>query len=187
ALALDPNLPEVHIALGYYLSNEGDHARALAEFRQAEKGLPNSAAVIGAIALAQTGLGHWDEAIAELRRAIELDPRNVVASNNLAVTYAELRRFPEALATLDRVLAWAPTNARAHVIKAEVFLGMGDLRSAEPLLENPEATPALRAIYLMFQRRYAAAVEMLSRALANPAEHDIRHPMVIIDLCLSLA
>jgi eukaryotic-like serine/threonine-protein kinase len=187
ALALDPNLPEVHLALGYYLSNEGDRTRALAEFRQAEKGLPNSAAVIGAIARAQKGLGHWDEAIAELRRAIELDPRNVIASNNLALTYAELRRFPEALATLDRVLAWAPTNARALVIKAEVFLGMGDLRSAEPLLENPEAPPALRAIYLMFQRRYAAAIEILSRALANPTDRDIRHPMVMIDLGLSLA
>jgi eukaryotic-like serine/threonine-protein kinase len=187
ALALDPNLPEVHIALGYYRLNEDDHTRALAEFRQAEKGLPNSAAVIGAIAAAQTGLGHWDEAIAELRRAIELDPRNVVVSNNLALTYANLRRFPEALATLDRVLAWAPTNARALVIKAEVFLGMGDLQAAEPLLENPEAPPALRAIYLMFQRRYAAAVEILSRALANPTDRDIRHPMVIIDLGLSLA
>ena len=53
ALALDPNLPEVHLALGYYLSDEGDYTRALAEFRQAEKGLPNSAAVIGAIAGAQ--------------------------------------------------------------------------------------------------------------------------------------
>jgi tetratricopeptide (TPR) repeat protein len=64
---------------------------------------------------------------------------------------------------------------------------MGDLQAAEPLLENPEAPPALRAIYLMFQRRYAAAVEILSRALANPTDRDIRHPMVIIDLGLSLA
>ena len=68
-----------------------------------------------------------------------------VASNNLALTYGQLRRFPEALATLDRVLAWAPTNARALVTKAEVFLGMGDLQAAEPLLENPEyATVAAR-------------------------------------------
>src|SRR5437899_3883762 len=187
ALALDPNLPEVHIALGYYLSNEGDHTRALAEFRQAEKGLPNSAAVIGAIAGAQKGLGHWDEAIAELRRAIELDPRNVIASNNLALTYAELRRFPEALATLDRVLAWAPTNARALVIKAEVFLGMGDLQAAEPLLENPDMPPLLRARCALFQRRYAAAIEILSSALANPTDRDIRNPTLIIDFGLSLA
>jgi tetratricopeptide (TPR) repeat protein len=184
ALALDPSLPEVHLALGYYRRNEGDHTGALAEFRQAEKGLPNSAAVVGAIAGAQKGLGHWDEAIAELRRAIELDPRNVIASNNLALTYSELRRFPEALITLDRVLAWAPTNARALVIKAEVFLGMGDLQAAEPLLENPDMPPLLRAKCALFQRRYAAAIEILSRAFANPTDGN---PTEIVDLGLSLA
>jgi TolB-like protein/Tfp pilus assembly protein PilF len=187
ALALDPNLPEVHIALGYYLLNEDDQTRALAEFRQAEKGLPNSAAVIGAIAAAQNGLGHWDEAIAELRRAIELDPRNVVVSNNLALTYANLRRFPEALGTLDRILAWAPTNARALVIKAEVFLGMGDLQAAEPLLENPNMPPLLRSWCALFQRRYTEAIEILSRALANPTDRDRRNPTLIIDFGLSLA
>jgi eukaryotic-like serine/threonine-protein kinase len=184
ALALDPNLPEVHLALGYYRRNEGDHTGALTEFRQAEKGLPNSAAVIGAIAGAQKGLGHWEEAIAELRRGIELDPRNAIASNNLALTYSELRRFPEALATLDRVLAWAPTNARALVIKAEVFLGMGDLQAAEPLLENPDMPPLLRARCALFQRRYAAAIEILSRALANPSNGN---PIEIVDRGLSLA
>src|SRR5437762_1645134 len=50
ALALDPNLPEVHLARGY---NEEDDTRALAEFREAEKGLPNSADVILAIAWLQ--------------------------------------------------------------------------------------------------------------------------------------
>src|SRR6266481_5269611 len=105
ALALDPNLPEVHLARGYH---EQDDTRALAEFRQAENGLPNSADVIEAIARMQRALGHWDEAVADLRRAIELDPRNISASNNLALTYCAMRRFSEALATLDRVLAWDP-------------------------------------------------------------------------------
>src|SRR5262245_36570806 len=45
ALALDSNLPEVHLARGYH--EQG--TRALEEFRQAEKGLPNSADVIEAI------------------------------------------------------------------------------------------------------------------------------------------
>ena len=96
-------------------------------------------------------------------------------------------RFPEALATLGRVLAWAPTNARALVIKAEVFLGMGDLQAAEPLLENPDMPPLLRAGCALFQRRYAAAIEILSRALANPTDRDIRNPTLIIDFGLSLA
>ena len=51
ALALDPNLPEVHLARGY---NEEDCTRALAEFRQAEQGLPNSVDAIEAIARVAT-------------------------------------------------------------------------------------------------------------------------------------
>ena len=163
ALALDPNLPEVHLARGYH---EEDDTRALAEFRQAEKGLPNSADVIEAIARMQRALGHWDEAVADLRRAIELDPRDIRASNNLALTYCAMRRFPEALATLDRVLAWDPTNARALLTKADALMAIGDLQDAKPLLANPELPANRRAMYALFQRDYAAAVEILSKDLA---------------------
>jgi lipoprotein NlpI len=43
ALALDPNLPETHLALGCYPLLPGrDFTAALAEFQQAEQGLPNN-------------------------------------------------------------------------------------------------------------------------------------------------
>jgi serine/threonine protein kinase/Flp pilus assembly protein TadD len=180
ALALDPNLPEVHLARGY---NEEDDTRALAEFRQAEKDLPNSAEVIEAIARMQRALGHWDEAVAGLQRAIELDPRDTRASNNLALTYAAMRRFPEALATLDRILAWAPPNNRALLTKAEVLLGMGDVQAAERLLANPDLPAGLRATCVLYQRNYAAAVEILSRDLA--IERDRRDPNDVLSLAFS--
>ena len=64
ALALDPNLPETHLALGYYrYYGQRDFTGGLEEFQQAEKGLPNNVDVINAIALIQRRLGHWDEAI----------------------------------------------------------------------------------------------------------------------------
>jgi TolB-like protein/Tfp pilus assembly protein PilF len=163
ALALDPNLPEVHLARGY---NEQDDMRALAEFRQAEQGLPNSADVIEAIARVHRSLGHWDEAVADLRRVIELDPRNISASNNLALTYCAMRRFSEALATLDRILSWHPTNARALLTKADALMAIGDLQAAEPLLANPELPANRRARYALFQRNYAGAIEILSKDLA---------------------
>ena len=163
AVALDPNLPEVHLARGY---NEEDETRALAEFRQAEKGLPNSVDVIEAVARVQRALGHWDEAVADLRRGIELDPRNISTSNNLALTYCSMRGFPEAVATLDRVLAWDPTNARALLTKADALMAIGDLQAAEPLLANPELPADRRARYALFQRNYAAAIEILSKDLA---------------------
>jgi serine/threonine protein kinase/Tfp pilus assembly protein PilF len=185
ALALDPNPPEVHLARGYYFANEGDSSRALAEFRQAEKDLPNSADVIEAIARMQRALGHWEEAVANLQRAIELDPRNVRASNNLALTYCAMRRFPEALSTLDRVLAWDPTNARALITKADALLGMGDLQSAEPLLANPDVPPGRRGLYALYRRNYAAAIDIFSRALATGTNRDRRDPNNIINLGLS--
>src|SRR6266849_5076122 len=167
ALALDPNLPEVHLALGYYrYYAQRDYAGALAEFQQAEKGLPNSADVIEAMASLQRRLGHWDEAVAEQRRAVELDPRNIHASFSLATTYRMLRRFPEALATVDRALAWTPANRDLGLVsmKADLFLATGDLQAIEPLLANPRLDPTRRAIYSLFQRRYAAAIEILSKA-----------------------
>src|SRR6266436_881733 len=109
AVALDPNLPETHLALGYYrYYGQRDFTGALAEFQKAEQGVPNNVDVINAIARIQRRLGHWDEAIAELRRDIELDPHDINAYHALAFTYWSLRRFPEALATVDRILVWEP-------------------------------------------------------------------------------
>jgi TolB-like protein/predicted Zn-dependent protease len=183
ALALDPNLSEVHLARGYHHANANDYTAALVEFRRAEQGLPNSADVIQAIALVQRALGHWDEAVADLQRAVELDPRNVRASNNLALTYCAMRRFPEALATLDRILAWAPTNARALLTKADALIATGNLQEAEPLLANADVPANRRAMYALFQRNYAAAIEILSRDLA--VERRQRDPHDILSLAYS--
>src|SRR5436190_5901504 len=98
ALALDPDLPETHLALGYYrYYGQRDFTGGLSEFQQAQKGLPNNVDIINAIALIQRRLGHWEEAIDEFRRVVELDPRDINAYLGLAATYGALRRFPEDL------------------------------------------------------------------------------------------
>jgi tetratricopeptide (TPR) repeat protein len=173
ALALDPNLPETHLALGYYrYYGERDFSGALAEFQQAEQGLPNNFDVIRAIALIQRRFGHWDEAIAGLRHAVELDPRNIDASLALATTCLVARRFPEVLATADRVLALEPTNTNALWMKTEVFWARGDLKAVEPLLANPGIHPLARGVQALFKRDYAAAIEILSKTLADQPYED---------------
>jgi TolB-like protein/cytochrome c-type biogenesis protein CcmH/NrfG len=174
ALALDPDLPETHLALGYYrYYGQRDFTGGLAEFQQAEKGLPNNVDITDAIALIQRRLGHWEEAIDRFRRVAELDARNTNAYNSLALTYRSLRRFPEALATVDRVLAWEPTNADALSVKTNIFWATGDLQAVEPLLANPGIEPLVpgvgspvRGVQALFQRRYAAAIEIFSSAVA---------------------
>src|SRR5947208_3417327 len=178
ALALDPDLPETHLALGYYRCyGLRDYAGALAEFQQAENGLPNSADVIEALAALQRRLGHWDEAVAEQRRSVELDPRNIHACWDLATTYRCLRRFPEALATVDRALAWVQTNRDLGLIsmKAEIFLATGDLQAMEPLLANPRLDPTPHALHALFRRSYAPAIVILSKALATETDRNARN------------
>ena len=167
ALALAPDLPETHLALGYYrYHGQRNFTGALAEFRQAEQDLPNDFDVTFAIATIERRVGHWEEAIAGLRRAIELAPRHVDAYEDLALTYVLLRRFPEALATADRVLAWDPANTFALGLKAQVFWATGDLQAVEPLLANPGIPPRIRGVQALLQRRYAEAIQIFSGAIA---------------------
>jgi tetratricopeptide (TPR) repeat protein len=109
-----------------------------------------------------------------MRRAIELDPRDINAYNTLAGTYSALRRFPEALAMADRALALEPANAEALGLKVATFWATGDLQSAERLLANPGTEPLMsgsttvpvRGVQALFQRRYGAAIEIFSNAVA---------------------
>ena len=178
ALALDPNLPEVHLALGYYrYYGQRDFTGALAEFQRAEEGLPNNVDVSRAIGLINRRLGHWDQAIAAQRRAVELDPRNAEVALELATTYGVVRRFPEALASVDRVLAFEPANANGLGMKALDLWAMGDIEAVEPLVANPAFGPPVRGIQAMLQQRYPAAVEIFSKALAEgPIEDNLWLP-----------
>ncbi len=183
ALALDPDLPETHLALGYYhYYGQRDFTGALAEFQQAEKGLPNNVDVINAIALIQRRLGHWEEALGGLRRVVELDPRYHDAYEDLAGTYRWLRRFPEALATVNRLLAWEPADPTALGRKASLFWATGDLQAVEPLLANPGFDPNDRGVQALFQRRYAAAIEIFSSGLAAKTDRESSREELLLGL-----
>jgi TolB-like protein/Flp pilus assembly protein TadD len=182
-IALDPNLPETHLALGYYrYYGQGDFTEALAEFQQAERGLPNSVDVTNAIALIQRRLGHWEEAIGGFRRVVELDPRYNDAYNNLAIAYMCLRRFPEALATVDRLLAWEPADPTALARKADILWSMGDLQAVELLFANPGIDPDLRGEQALFQRRYATAIEIISQGLATKTTGELGDTELLLAL-----
>jgi serine/threonine-protein kinase len=62
---------------------------------------------------------------------------------------------------------------------------MGDVQVAEALLANPDLPPGLRAHCALFQRRYAAAIEILSAALATQTDRDRRDPIDILALGFS--
>src|SRR5438552_2316089 len=145
AVALNPNLPEIHLALGYYrYYGLRDFKGALEEFQKAEKSLPNDVGVLRAIGLIQRRFGHWDEAIAVMRRVFALDPRNIESVAILANAYAAKRRFSDAMAVADHILAVEPANTQAIWLKMYCFWAMGNLEATDLLVANPAASLHLR-------------------------------------------
>ena len=137
ALRLRPDLPEAHLALGYYWYwGRLDYDRALEELTAALATRPNDADLIFAIGAVRRRQGNWKEAVANFSRAAELDPRSNVTLFNLGETYWLLRDYPRALKILDDVIALAPDWALAYVLKTQILLASG-----EPL---PKARAVLR-------------------------------------------
>src|SRR5207249_8133390 len=122
AIALDPNLPEIHLAIGYYrYYGLRDFKGALEEFQLAEKSLPNDVGILRAIGLIQRRFGHWDEAIAVMRRVFALDPRNIESAAILASAYTAKRSFSDAMTVANHVLAVEPANTNAIWLKTYCF------------------------------------------------------------------
>jgi serine/threonine-protein kinase len=184
ARALDRNLPETHLALGYYrYYGQRDFTGALAEFQLAEKNLPNNVDVLAAMGLIQRRLGHWDEAIAALRRVVELDPRNVTSASVLGMTYMTIRHFSDALAIADHILTVEPTNASGIGIKTFCLLAMGNLEAAEAVAASPHADVELRGYHAMIKRRYAEAADILEKGLNDKPDQE--KPGLFLDLGLA--
>jgi TolB-like protein/Tfp pilus assembly protein PilF len=115
ALALQPDLPEAHLAMGlYHYWGHRDYDRALAEFAITGRSQPNNADLAEAIGLVQRRQGKWQDALASLKRSAELDPLSYTNLSDLGQTYFLIRDYPQAERVLDRAIALAPDLPTAY-------------------------------------------------------------------------
>ena len=114
ALALAPNSPEAHLALGlffYYAHRQYD--MALTEFNRTLELQPNNALARIYCAAVYRRRGEWERSLAESQRAQELDPRDVQIPQNIGATYIALRQWKDAERAELRALAIDPRNGWA--------------------------------------------------------------------------
>jgi TolB-like protein/Flp pilus assembly protein TadD len=172
SLRLHPNLPEGHLALGfYYYYGDRDYERALAEFEIAKRDLPNEAQAYMAIGAIQRRQGKWTESTANLEKAVALDPKNASMLINLAYSYLALRNFEAADKTVDRAIAVAPQSFATLALKGYLAAALrGDLTEAERQIS---AVPAevdpnglitwMRSWVLMLQRKWPEALAVVQK------------------------
>jgi serine/threonine-protein kinase len=123
AAALEPDLPEAHLAMGFYhYWGHRDYDRALKEFAFTERMQPNNADVVEAIGLVQRRQGRWQESIASLKRAVELDPLSYGNLIELGETYSLVRDYPNAERVIDRAITIAPNLPGAYSDKMLTYM-----------------------------------------------------------------
>ena len=157
AVALDPDAPEVHVALGlYYYWGRTDYARAVQEFTIAKDLQPSNALAFRQIGNVQRRQGRFTEALDSYRKAADLDPRSHQAWFNLGETYLFIRDYVQAARHLERVTALAPEFLEGYVQRARLSISArGDLEGAQRILRQAEeriAPTAWRAPMLDFAR-----------------------------------
>ena len=141
SLRLQPDLPEGHLALGfYYYQGRRDYAQALKHLEIARSGV--AADAVEAIGYILRRQGRFEDAIRYHREAVELDPRSPDMRWELASSFIRTRRYEEADRILDGALTIAPDYAAASITKAFVQEAWkGETTLAKKLLGETRGRP----------------------------------------------
>ena len=184
ALELEPDLPEAHLANGFWLYyGDLNYEAAAREFEIARRGLPNEASAYLALGAIQRRQGRWQESTANLEKAASLSPTETWPLQNLAYNYEMLRDYAAANKTADRALAIAPNSFAMWDLKARLAIEeRGDFSIAEKKLAEFAAQPlqkeyrdqlaAARANVAILQRKYD---EVLRIVESTPADARVEH------------
>lgn len=165
--ALRADIAQAHLAMGYvHYWGRRDYARALDEFKLAERKLPGNPAAKGAIAFIERRRGNWRDALAGLEQAQLLDPRNSLWFAEHGTTLAQLGRYAEATAEFGHALAIDPANVRNRVSDATVRAYAGDAAAAEALLGGISSDPDTSGAAEVAKVRFALWQHAPDRALA---------------------
>jgi TolB-like protein/Flp pilus assembly protein TadD len=181
ALRLEPNLPEAHLAMGfYYYYCDRDYQGALNEFAIAKLSLPNSPEVYMAIGAIERRQGKWTESTANLEKAASLSPKDAWVLQNLADNYYANKNFETAEKIFDRAIEAAPQSLGPRAEKANLAVAWkGDLSVMEkeltqlPAGVDPDGLVTFsRLQLLLLQRKFPDAIALLKQSPQEVFHYD---------------
>jgi non-specific serine/threonine protein kinase len=174
AIAIDPNLPEVHLATAEYAwLVEADFERAESAFKQALAARPNDAELRVAVAhFYYRGRGEPDQAIPHATKETELNPYAPQSGDMLSLSWQLMHNWDEAAKWAQFQIAHGPDVGGAYLPKCYVLLfGEGDIKEVR-VVYNERFKQATKLIVPcrelewhleLYARNYEAALDTLKR------------------------
>jgi serine/threonine-protein kinase len=132
AIILAPELPEAHLALGYFhYWGYRDYEPAIVEFQHVLDVAPSNAQALGALGFIHRRKGEWPQALAAIEKALLIAPRDTTLIGSYGETYMVMRRNAEAEPILARGLAIDPANVNSmSALSISRLFGYGDAKGA---------------------------------------------------------
>jgi len=138
ALASAPNLPEAHLALGYYhYYGLRQYAAATIEFKRALALAPNNVDALAGLAYVARRSGQVPQALTYLKQAVAISPRDPALVGAYGETFMIVRRYKQADTLLRRALILSPDSAGAYddMLQIKLF-GFGDADAARKAVKS---------------------------------------------------
>ncbi len=145
AIALSPDLPQGHTALGMVYNFQWQWALAEQHFKQAFALAPNDPEVHYNYADWLAAQGRLDEALASASKAVELDPLVPIFLNGKANALERLKRHEEALPVRQAAYALAPDVGLFRNNLLRTYYATDRLDEIEKVLDQDRAAALARA------------------------------------------
>ena len=138
ALDIDADLPEAHMALGFfYYRCMRDHKEALKHLTAAQRLRPSDDNLITTLAHVHRRDGRWDTALELYQRAQRLNPRAFMTCFGLGQTYRYLREYNKAETMLTRAITLSPRTSIGYLDAELLYMSLdGDTKRAEKVLQD---------------------------------------------------
>jgi tetratricopeptide (TPR) repeat protein len=114
ALALRPQMGELHFQMGFPLYAAGRLDEAIAAWQEAARLEPQLAQPHFQLAIAYEDRGEYQQAIEEYQRALQANPGYVLADYNLAHLYVKMGRIREAVIEFKKAIEINPRFGDAY-------------------------------------------------------------------------
>ena len=136
AVRLGPNLPETHMAQGFFhYWAQLDYDDALREFEAALQLQPSNSELLQAMGYVERRRGRWQASLGRFVEALRYDPRSGVRSFDVGDNYLSLHKFSEADHYLERAMVLSPDWANPYVYRAWLqVIWRGDLARGRALM-----------------------------------------------------
>ena len=171
ALRLNPNLPEVHIALGSIYNITGKNAEAISELQEALRLAPNSDDAFLRLGNIYLSSGQGQQAVEAYQKAIQVNQYYWFNYNELGRAYSQTGEYDKALTAFRRVTELEPENFLGYMNLGGVYFEQGKYEECinffqKALQLQPDAkTYSNLGVAYFYLKRYSESVPMFEKAV----------------------